>query len=377
MVNRISPSILADLRRFAGIVGSMAMSLTQLEMLARERLPGKRHELLRALSDAFFDSAHRLSAKERALFDDIVERVLDDVEPLARQELSERLATYPCAPHRVVVRLADDVIAVAGPVLTYSPVLEDDDLAPLARQKSQPHLLAISRREQLSERITDILVERGDALVLDAVVENLGARFSAPGAAALADKAKARKTLWQRLADRTDLVAHIAERMTPALAESMAAETARRGVGLAAAQSQTLLQEMRDTLAARLDAAAARARPLDELADQIAAGSLRFGEAVIELADADRVSDIAILVGARAGVDCHGFVRDLLAPDEKPLMTTCRAAWLELESFSALLRMRRRRRPFGTADVGRLLRAYQAMPAPHDADAPATETESH
>jgi hypothetical protein len=43
-------------------------------------------------------------------------------------------------------------------------------------------------------------------------------------------------------------------------------------------------------------------------------------------------------------------------------MKTCRAVWLELESFSAVLRMRRRRRPFGTADVGRLLRAYQAMP---------------
>jgi hypothetical protein len=41
-------------------------------------------------------------------------------------------------------------------------------------------------------------------------------------------------------------------------------------------------------------------------------------------------------------------------------MKTCRAAWLELESFSAVLQMRRR--PFGTADAGRLLRAYQAMP---------------
>src|SRR6266853_560434 len=122
---------------------------------------------------------------------------------------------------------------------------------------------------------------------------------------------------------------------------------------------------------ARLEAAAARARPLDELTDQIAVGTLRFGDAVIELADADRVSDLAILIGGRAGIACDAFMYDLLAPDETPVMKTCRAAWLELESFSAILRMRHRRRPFGTADVGRLLRAYQAMPVP---DRPIADT---
>ena len=332
----------------------MTLSVTQLQILARERLPRKRHELLRALTDALFDSAPGLSAQERTLFDDIVERVLDDVEPLARRELAERLAAFPGAPHRVVVRLAGDIIEVAEPVLTHSPVLADDDLASLAREKSQDHLLAISRRDWVSERITDILVDRGDALVLDAVTENLGARFSVPGAAALVDKATSCETLWCRLADRIDLAAYVAERLTPELAESMAAETARRGLGLAPAQSQTL--------AARLKAAAARARPLAELTDQIAAGTLRFGDAVIELADADRVSDLAALIGSRAGVASHAFVRDLLASEDTRLMKTCRAACLELESFSAVLRMRRRRRPFGTADVGRLLRAYQAMP---------------
>jgi uncharacterized protein (DUF2336 family) len=352
----------------------MPVSLANLQMLARERLPAKRHELLRALTDAFFDSADRLSTNERVLFDDIVERVLDDVEPLARQELAERLAACPDAPHRVVVRLAGDVIAVAGPVLSRSPVLVDDDLAPLARQKSQDHLLAISRRGSLSERITDILVDRGDALVLDAVAENRGARFSAPGAAALVDKAKSQESLRQRVVNRADLAAYIADRMTPALAESMAAETARRGLGLAPAQSQTLLQEMRDTLAARLNAAVARARPLDLLKEQIDAGTTRFGDAVTELADADRASDLAILVGERAGVERHIFLRDLLAPDEALLMKACRVAWLELESFSAILRMRRRRRPFGTADIGRLLRAYQAMPPPRDRLPPTADT---
>jgi hypothetical protein len=113
---------------------------------------------------------------------------------------------------------------------------------------------------------------------------------------------------------------------------------------------------------ARLQAAAARVRPLEELTDQIAAGTLRFGDAVIELADADQVSELAVLIGGRAGVASDALGRDLFAPDETPLMRTCRAAGLDLESFSAILRLRRRRGVFGASDVGRLLRAYQAMP---------------
>jgi hypothetical protein len=122
------------------------------------------------------------------------------------------------------------------------------------------------------------------------------------------------------------------------------------------AESMTELEML-----ARLQAAAARVRPLEELTDHIAAGTLRFSDAVIELADADQVSGLAVLIGGRTGVACEALVRDLYAPDVAPLMTACRAALLELESFSAILRMRRRRGVFGAADVGRLLRAYQAV----------------
>jgi uncharacterized protein (DUF2336 family) len=193
----------------------MGMSLNELQMLARERLPSKRHELLRALADALFDPSQGLSDRERELFDDIIEKVLDDVEPMARLEFAERLAGRTDAPHCVVKRLAGDIIAVAAPVLNRSPLLCDDDLAQLARNKSQDHLLAIARRVELSERITDILVDRGDGLVLDSIAENIGARFSQSGAAALIEKAQLRESLWRRLADRADLAMQVADALAP------------------------------------------------------------------------------------------------------------------------------------------------------------------
>jgi len=301
----------------------MAMSLAYLQMLARERQPSQRHELLRALTDIFLEAPQPLTARECELFDEVVDSILDDVEPLARQELAERLAPRRDAPRRAVMRLAGDAIAVAAPLLTHSQVLEDDDLAALAAEKSQDHLLAMARRSCLSECITDILIERGDVLVLHAVAESLGAQCSASGFRALVDKARTREPLWRRIAGRGDLPVAAAERLRPS--------------------------------------ADVQARSLDELTELIVQGSLRFGDAVIELADAGRITDLGMLVSGRLGVDFLAFARDLFAPSEMPLMRRCAQAGLDLESFSAVLRLRRRRHRFSAGAISEMLRSYQAL----------------
>ena len=111
----------------------------------------------------------------------------------------------------------------------------------------------------------------------------------------------------------------------------------------------------------RLHAVAAPARPLDELADLIDCGQLRFCEAVAEIADADRVADLAVMISGCRNSTSHDFVRDLFAPDAMALMRRCRAAGLGVEGFSAVLRLRRRRLLFGVGEIGPLLRTYRAL----------------
>src|SRR5207237_3139359 len=124
-----------------------------------------------------------------------------------------------------------------------------------------------------------------DVLVLHAVAENLGAQCSASGFRALVDKARTREPLWRRIAGRGDLPVAATDRERPS--------------------------------------ADVHARPLDELTDLIVRGRLRFGDAVIELADAGRVTDLGMLVSGRLGVDFLAFARDLFAPGELPLMRRC------------------------------------------------------
>ncbi len=96
-------------------------------------------------------------------------------------------------------------------------------------------------------------------------------------------------------------------------------------------------------------------------------GQARLRETVITLVDADREDDLARLVCGRAGADVERFRRDLLMREAAPLMELCHAARLELECFSAILRLRRRRIPFDVGTACRLLRAYRGMLAAGEA----------
>jgi uncharacterized protein (DUF2336 family) len=119
------------------------------------------------------------SEEQIRIFGDVITRLADEIEEAVRAELSQRLAHSNNAPSKVVQMLAfDDAIEVAGPVLQFSPRLDVKSLIANIRCKSQPHLLAISRRVSVPVELTDELVTRGDQEVMQSVVANDGARFS-------------------------------------------------------------------------------------------------------------------------------------------------------------------------------------------------------
>ncbi len=94
---------------------------------------------------------------------------------------------------------------MAEPVLIHSQQLSDADLVENASTKSQKHLFAIAQRLKLSEKVTDVLVERGDRRVLHKVVSNRGARFSLAGYGKLTHRARRDRTLTLALGRRSDL----------------------------------------------------------------------------------------------------------------------------------------------------------------------------
>jgi len=172
------------------------------------RLPAaKRTAMLKLVTDLFVDNAARCRPDHVALFDALFSQLTDKVENEAMAALSRRLASFANAP-QIVHRLArDDDIAIAEPVLVHSPCLDDSVLADIARTKSQMHLLAIACRPQLGEAVTELLVQRGDDVVVRYVANNRGARLSAASVVALLERAKGDDALAELLTRRDDVAA--------------------------------------------------------------------------------------------------------------------------------------------------------------------------
>ena len=134
---------------------------------------------LTRITDLFVAGSGRHSEQQIGLFDEVFKTLVAVIEQETRVKLSRHLATIPNAPAALVRAFAcDDAIAVAGPVLSQSEALSDSDLVATASTQGQGHLRAIAHRRTLSEVITEILIERGEPIVVHTVAKNAGARFS-------------------------------------------------------------------------------------------------------------------------------------------------------------------------------------------------------
>src|SRR5215467_11821893 len=86
----------------------------------------QRAETLRRVTDLFVFNAGRFSEAQLELFDEVMGRLVEEIEVSARAVFGRRLAELSQAPPRVMRSLAlDDAIEVAGPVLRGSDRLDD------------------------------------------------------------------------------------------------------------------------------------------------------------------------------------------------------------------------------------------------------------
>jgi uncharacterized protein (DUF2336 family) len=147
-------------------------------------------------------------------FGEVIGRLADEIEVAARAQLAQRLARFDLAPVNIIHKLAfDDSIEVAGPILRESTQLEPYALVANACTKSQTHMLAISKRESIEERVTDVLVTRGDQEVVRSVAQNSGARFSDFGFLHMIQRAEGDSILVEQLGLRKDIPRHIFQQL--------------------------------------------------------------------------------------------------------------------------------------------------------------------
>lgn len=210
---------------------------------ANAATPEKASLLLAADDDADVrsDLAHRLGGILPGLSGDEQEKAWRTVHqvlillardqlPRVRRALSEALKTVPNAPHDVVFTLATDTEAtVATPVLEFSPVLTDEDLqAVIQASPLTAQLVAISRRINVGEEVSNAIVGSGNVDAITALLNNKSAQIREETLDAIIDAAP-RQVWWHEpLVHRPNLNARAALRIAEFVAASLVQELARR-----------------------------------------------------------------------------------------------------------------------------------------------------
>lgn len=249
------------------VMAAPASLLPELEDVVQHGSAEKRAETLRRITTLFLDGAPAFNDHHVALFDDVIGCLIAEIEAKALAELARRIAPVDNAPAKVVATLArNDDIDVAGPVLRASH-LSDPDLIAIAETKSQQHLLAMAKRDSLSEALSEVLVKRGDRSVAHSIADNRGAHLSERAFTSLIDRAQQDGDLAEKVGQRTDIPPRLFRQLL-----LQASEVVQRRL-LAAARPETQT-EIRKILAKVTDEVGAKAAPRNYTAAMAAVRAL-------------------------------------------------------------------------------------------------------
>jgi len=162
-----------------------------------------------------------LSASERGLVEDILRAMVKDASSMVREALAANLKFAVQVPHDVALDLAEDIDRVALPMLEFSKVLTDDDLIRLVGEGSEAKQVAIARRPEVSEAVSDALIETDCQTVVETLVANEGARITESGMHRVVDQFGDLPSVQEPLVRRATLPLTIAERLVTLVAEHL------------------------------------------------------------------------------------------------------------------------------------------------------------
>ena len=168
--------------------------------LAKHNNPEARAELVLGICDAIFSN---------------VDKMASQIPVQGRLQLSRRLASHERTPVRLAMKLAEDEVEVARPMLIHGGCFAQEHLLELARRVSEKHLEFIARRHDLSHQVSDKILERGTKAIRRILASNRDIRLSRLALQTLVKQSINDVVLREDLVLRQDLPASLCQRLLP------------------------------------------------------------------------------------------------------------------------------------------------------------------
>lgn len=177
--------------------------------LAKDPSHDARAELASKTANQLLNRTDEFSDNELKLFDDVFKHLYQFAPIKIKQELSSTLALADWAPQNILKELANDDFDVAGPVISFSPVIDDETLVQIINSKGEKHQSCIAGRSNIGEEITSALIATNTAGVVSALSNNKTASISAADFQHAIEIVKNNPNAIDNFAARTDLPADL------------------------------------------------------------------------------------------------------------------------------------------------------------------------
>jgi uncharacterized protein (DUF2336 family) len=217
--------------------------------LAKETSSEKRRELLRQITDLLCNDAAMRTAANCSAFDEIAVAVVSDLKFEARSEIARMMAATTLPLGRTVRELAMDEIEVARPVLEFSTALSENDLLDVTASQSQDHLMAVSRRSSIGERVSDALVSRGEDRVVVSLLSNRGATIGRDTYERVAERAQDSPILQAPLVRREGVPLDLLNDLYVSVASELREEILKQNENVSPAELEAALERSRKRVA--------------------------------------------------------------------------------------------------------------------------------
>ncbi|HET6159329.1 MAG TPA: DUF2336 domain-containing protein [Dongiaceae bacterium] len=343
-----------------------AIEVQQLLQLAREKSEQARSHLFEVMGDLFQEQAAVLSAQERALMVDILEKLVREVSHDIRLKLSHRLADQPGIPRELAVLLANDEIDIASPILMRSRALQDTDLIEIVHHRSRQHILAVAMRRDLSMSVSDVLVETGHSDVIMALLKNQEAHISETTLAYIIDQSKQIDEFQEPLVHRRDLPRELAIKMcywVSAAIRKFVIDKFQLDANELDDTIQPILHEQVSTVEAESRPAEALT-PAEEAARAIKASDKLTARLMIQTLRRGEIPMFEAMFAQAAELRLGLISRLLYEVGGNGVAVVARALRLTREEFATIYLLTRRARPGlggGAVDLGRALGFYDKV----------------
>jgi uncharacterized protein (DUF2336 family) len=165
----------------------------------------QRRELLRQVTDVLTNNARAPSEAELAELDEVLSLAASEYSTQVRTEFARLVAASVTRFCHASEQFAMDDIEVATPVLRHSRALSEETLLRVVAEKSQAHILAVTKRDSVSERLSEAIVKRGSDEVVSSLLANESARISDSTFESVAKRAETSAVLQAPLVRRQDV----------------------------------------------------------------------------------------------------------------------------------------------------------------------------